>query len=75
MNLQLFKGKAVGAKKGFDLLKSKADALKVGYSSSGIVYCRHLSDPYLRLGSEKFVRIFTTQKWAWLIPHQSHFSV
>lgn len=29
MNLQLFKGKYVGAKKGYDLLKSKADALKV----------------------------------------------
>lgn len=29
MNLQTFKGKQVAAKKGFDLLKSKSDALKV----------------------------------------------
>ena len=29
MNLQTFKGKLQGAKKGYDLLKSKADALKV----------------------------------------------
>ena len=29
MNLGTFKGKQVAAKKGFDLLKSKADALKV----------------------------------------------
>jgi hypothetical protein len=29
MNLTLFKGKQVGAKKGYDLLKKKADALKV----------------------------------------------
>ena len=29
MNLQTFKGKQVAAKKGYDLLKSKADALKV----------------------------------------------
>ena len=28
MTLQLFKQKAVGAKKGFELLKKKADALK-----------------------------------------------
>lgn len=31
MNLGIFKGKHVGAKKGFDLLKSKADALKVSF--------------------------------------------
>lgn len=29
MNLQLYKGKSLAAKKGYDLLKSKADALKV----------------------------------------------
>ena len=29
MNLQTYKGKQVAAKKGYDLLKSKADALKV----------------------------------------------
>ena len=29
MNLGVFKGKQVAAKKGYDLLKSKADALKV----------------------------------------------
>lgn len=29
MNLGTFKGKKVAAQKGFDLLKSKADALKV----------------------------------------------
>ena len=29
--LQLFKGKAVGAKKGYDLLKKKADALKKAF--------------------------------------------
>ena len=29
MNLAIFKLKKVGAKKGFDLLKSKSDALKV----------------------------------------------
>ena len=28
MNLQIFKLKKVGAKKGYDLLKKKADALK-----------------------------------------------
>ena len=31
MNLQLFKQKQVGAKKGFDLLKKKADALKKAF--------------------------------------------
>lgn len=31
MNLQTFKGKVVGAKKGYELLKSKADALKVRF--------------------------------------------
>lgn len=31
MNLQLFKGKKVGAKKGFDLLKKKSDALKKAF--------------------------------------------
>lgn len=31
MNLGVFKGKQVAAKKGYDLLKSKADALKVGH--------------------------------------------
>jgi V-type H+-transporting ATPase subunit D len=31
MNLGVFKGKAVAAKKGYDLLKSKADALKVRF--------------------------------------------
>lgn len=31
MNLQTFKGKQVAAKKGFDLLKSKSDALKVRF--------------------------------------------
>ena len=31
MNLQLFKGKVVGAKKGFDLLKKKSDALKKAF--------------------------------------------
>ena len=31
MNLQTFKGKGVAAKKGFDLLKSKSDALKVRF--------------------------------------------
>jgi V-type H+-transporting ATPase subunit D len=30
-NLQLFKGKVVGAKKGFDLLKKKSDALKKAF--------------------------------------------
>ena len=29
MNLQVFKGRKDGAKKGYDLLKNKADALKV----------------------------------------------
>lgn len=29
MNLTTFKGKKLAAKKGYDLLKSKADALKV----------------------------------------------
>jgi vacuolar-type H+-ATPase subunit D/Vma8 len=29
MNLGVFKGKQVAAKKGYDLLKSKSDALKV----------------------------------------------
>jgi len=29
MNLTVFKGKKVAAKKGYDLLKKKADALKV----------------------------------------------
>lgn len=31
MTLQLFKGKKVGAKKGFDLLKKKSDALKKAF--------------------------------------------
>ena len=31
MNLGVFKGKHVAAKKGYDLLKSKADALKVSH--------------------------------------------
>mmetsp|Transcript_26618 Transcript_26618/g.25683 ORF Transcript_26618/g.25683 Transcript_26618/m.25683 type:complete len:111 (+) Transcript_26618:20-352(+) len=31
MNLQLFKGKVVGAKKGYDLLKKKSDALKKAF--------------------------------------------
>ena len=31
MNLGVFKGKQVAAKKGYDLLKSKADALKVRF--------------------------------------------
>jgi hypothetical protein len=35
MNLGTFKGKKVAAQKGFDLLKSKADALKVKY----VIYC------------------------------------
>ena len=30
-NLQLFKGKKVGAKKGYDLLKKKSDALKKAF--------------------------------------------
>ena len=30
-NLQLFKGKVVGAKKGYDLLKKKSDALKKAF--------------------------------------------
>jgi vacuolar-type H+-ATPase subunit D/Vma8 len=33
MNLGVFKGKQVAAKKGYDLLKSKADALKVCHHS------------------------------------------
>jgi vacuolar-type H+-ATPase subunit D/Vma8 len=33
MNLQTFKGKGIAAKKGFDLLKSKSDALKVSDAS------------------------------------------
>ena len=31
MNLQVFKTKKVGAKKGYDLLKKKADALKKAF--------------------------------------------
>lgn len=34
MNLGTFKGKKVAAQKGFDLLKSKADALKVTISQN-----------------------------------------
>lgn len=36
MNLGTFKGKKVAAQKGFDLLKSKADALKV--STDWLIY-------------------------------------
>lgn len=36
MALQMYKGKLVGAKKGYELLKKKSDALKVNHSGS---YC------------------------------------
>ena len=32
MNMQIFKGKVVGAKKGYDLLKKKSDALKKAFN-------------------------------------------
>lgn len=39
MNLTLYKGKQVAAKKGYDLLKSKADALKVNKSLIYYLIC------------------------------------
>ena len=32
MNMQIFKGKVVGAKKGYELLKKKSDALKKAFN-------------------------------------------
>lgn len=37
MALQLYKGKLVGAKKGYELLKKKSDALKVGNSLGSLL--------------------------------------
>jgi vacuolar-type H+-ATPase subunit D/Vma8 len=39
MNLGVYKGKQVAAKKGYDLLKSKADALKVSLVFPRVVLC------------------------------------
>ena len=50
MNLTLFKGKQIAAKKGYDLLKSKADALKVTRRGSGCLWCSassHSEIPFL----------------------------
>ena len=47
-NLQLFKGKAVGAKKGFDLLKKKSDALKKAFR----VILIKIVDTKKRMGKE-----------------------
>jgi V-type H+-transporting ATPase subunit D len=46
--LQLFKGKAVGAKKGFDLLKKKSDALKKAFR----VILIKIVDTKKRMGKE-----------------------
>jgi V-type H+-transporting ATPase subunit D len=46
--LQLFKGKAVGAKKGFDLLKKKSDALKKAFR----VILVKIVDTKKRMGKE-----------------------
>jgi hypothetical protein len=52
MNLQLYKGKYVGAKKGYDLLKSKADALKVsGLHLSDWVFCAHIVESNVIVGT------------------------
>ncbi len=73
MNLQVFKGKQVGAKKGFDLLKSKADALKVCFndlvqkSKNPMPLKIKLFIGVIRPGLEIFARTFTTQKLAWRI--------
>jgi vacuolar-type H+-ATPase subunit D/Vma8 len=39
MNLGTFKGKKVAAQKGYDLLKSKADALKVCQRANDFLGC------------------------------------
>ena len=88
MNLQTYKGKQVAAKKGYDLLKSKADALKV----QKIVECVCLGDrsspsthltciPFVvvvvstRFDSVTFARSSMPQKWACPISRRRLFSV
>jgi hypothetical protein len=75
MNLQLYKGKYVGAKKGYDLLKSKADALKVimEYFTGLRICCDEIM--IRRQDSEKSVKLSTAPKLAWLIAPPRHSSV
>ena len=69
MNLGVFKGKQVAAKKGYDLLKSKADALKV-------IFLDYISlnvfdiDCFLRFAFVTFAKSSTTLKLEWLINQQ-----
>jgi hypothetical protein len=72
MNLGVFKGKQVAAKKGYDLLKSKADALKVFCSFCFLKFRSYL---LLRFDSGTSASLFTTPKLEWLIFRRHHFSV
>lgn len=76
MNLGLFKTKREGAKKGYDLLKNKADALKVfinvcqtNFPKNIIVY------KLFRFALEISVKAYTTPKLGWLINRLMPFSV
>ena len=55
MNLQLFKGKQVGAKKGFDLLKNKADALKVRFRD----ICKNIYNTKIGMGDQSSTAFFS----------------
>eukprot|EP01038_Epipyxis_sp_PR26KG_P010157 gene10157-13664_t len=55
MNLQTFKGKQVAAKKGYDLLKSKADALKVRFRE----ICKSIYDTKVGMGDQSAVAFFS----------------
>jgi hypothetical protein len=86
MNLQTFKGKQVAAKKGWDLLKSKADALKViayfFFLMKGHLLSVELRNHawllfpcFYRLDSERSVRLFTLPKLGCPTSPLPHFSV
>eukprot|EP01036_Dinobryon_divergens_P035251 gene35251-45649_t len=55
MNLGVFKGKQVAAKKGYDLLKSKADALKVRFRA----ICKVIYDTKVGMASQSGVAFFS----------------
>jgi hypothetical protein len=74
MNLGVYKGKQVAAKKGYDLLKSKADALKV-FSLLFLNYFSEFHALTLRFDSEISASLFTTLKLEWLISQRHPFSV
>jgi hypothetical protein len=66
----MFKQKQVAAKKGYDLLKKKSDALKVNYIINSFIRNTppvYHGDQLNRSSLETFARLFTIPRSAWEI--------